>query len=70
MHAWSNIKSFLLGLALLGKKMKNDEMFQFVRWINLLLGVINIYYYILGSGPLVLSIGVLNIGVWALTRKN
>ena len=70
MHAWSNIKGFLLGLALLGEKMKKDETFQLIRWINLFLGIWNMYYYMVSGNPIVLSIGVLNIGVWALTRKN
>ena len=70
MHVWSIFRNFLFRLTLLGEKMKKDEMFQFIRWINLFLGILNIYYYMVGSGPIVLSIGVLNIGVWALTRKN
>jgi len=70
MHAWSYIRDFLIGLALLGEKMKNDETFQFVRWLNLALGIWNIYCYMIGAGPIVLSIAMLNIGAWVLTRKN
>ena len=69
MHAWSSIKHFLLGLALLGEKMKKDETFQFVRWLNLVLGIWNFYHYAISGNTIVLSIGILNIGVWALTRK-
>ena len=69
MHAWSSIKSFLLGLALLGEKMKKDETFQFIRWINLVLGAWNLYHYVVSGNTIVLSIGILNIGVWTLTRK-
>ena len=68
MHAWSYITSFLERLALLGDKMKKDETFQFVRWINLILGIWNIYLFMMGAGTMVLSIAVLNIGVWAFTR--
>ena len=70
MHAWSSIKHFLLELALLGEKMKKDETFQFVRWINLILGIWNIYRFTFSGNVFVLSVGVLNIGVWTLTRKN
>ena len=69
MHAWSYIVRILTDLALLGEKMKKDETFQFIRWINLILGIINIYYYMLGAGPIILSIAVLNIGAWVFTRK-
>ena len=69
MHAWSYIVRILTDLALLGEKMKKDETFQFIRWINLILGIMNIYYYILGAGPIILSIAVLNIGAWVFTRK-
>tara|TARA_R100000008_G_C3543741_1_gene146319 strand:- start:716 stop:928 length:213 start_codon:yes stop_codon:yes gene_type:complete len=69
MHAWSYIVRFLTDLALLGEKMKKDETFQFIRWINLILGIMNIYYYMLGAGPIILSIAVLNIGAWVFTRK-
>ena len=70
MHAWSYIKAFLFELTLLGEKMKRDETFQFVRWLNLVLGLWNVYCYMMGVGPVVLSIAILNIGVWAFTRKN
>ena len=69
MYAWSYIKGFLMDLALLGDKMKNDETFQFVRWLNLVLGIWNIYCYMIGAGSIVLSIAILNIGVWVFTRK-
>ena len=69
MHTWSYIKAFLIDLVLLGKKMKNDETFQSIRWINLGLGLVNIYYYIMGAGPVILSIAMLNIGAWVFTRN-
>ena len=70
MYAWSYIVKFLTGLALAGNKMKKDETFQFIRWINLIFGIVNIYYYLLGAGPIILSIAMLNIGAWVFTRKN
>ena len=48
---------------------KRDEMFQFVRWINLLVGVFNLYLFQMGAGYHLLGISLLNIGVWAFTRK-
>ena len=49
--------------------MKRDEWFQCVRWINLAIGLYNIYYYVgYGSWPM-LCLGALNIGVWVFTRQ-
>tara|TARA_Y100001938_G_scaffold150561_1_gene242080 strand:- start:7686 stop:7898 length:213 start_codon:yes stop_codon:yes gene_type:complete len=70
MRAWSSILEFLKGLALLGEKMKRDEIFQSIRWLNLGMGIINMYYYMLGAGVIILSIAMLNIGAWIFTRKN
>ena len=70
MHAWSYIVRFFKGLALAGNRMKKDETFQFIRWINLMLGFINIYYYMVGAGYFLLSIAMLNIGAWVFTRSN
>ena len=70
MHAWSYIVDFLIGLSVLGKRMRKDEMFQFIRWINLVLGFVNIGYYAIGASPILLSIAMLNIGVWVFTRNN
>ena len=49
-------------------ELKRDEMFQAARWLNLLVGLMNIYLYSLGGGYHLLGIAVLNIGVWAFTR--
>ena len=49
-------------------EIKRDEMFQAARWLNLLVGLMNIYLYSLGGGYHLLGIGMLNIGVWAFTR--
>jgi hypothetical protein len=50
-------------------EIKRDEMFQFVRWINLLAGILNLYLFQMGGGYHLLGISLLNIGVWAFTRK-
>ena len=49
-------------------EIKRDEMFQAARWLNLLVGLMNIYLYSLGGGYHLLGIAMLNIGVWAFTR--
>ena len=48
--------------------LKRDEMFQAIRVINLLVGLLNIYLYSLGGGYPLLGIAMLNIGAWAFTR--
>ena len=48
---------------------RRDEMFQFVRWFNLIVGILNIYYYTIGAGSHILALGFINIAVWAFTRK-
>ena len=50
-------------------EIKRDEMFHFVRWVNLIIGVSNIYYYFIGAGSHILALGFLNIAVWSFTRK-
>ena len=49
--------------------MKRDEFFQFVRWFNLLIGIFNLYLYILGGGYHLLGLGFINTAIWAFTRK-
>jgi hypothetical protein len=49
-------------------EIKRDEMFQAARWLNLIVGLMNIYLYGQGGGYHLLGIGMLNIGVWAFTR--
>ena len=44
-------------------------MFHFVRWVNLVIGLSNMYYYFMGAGLPVLALGFLNIAVWSFTRK-
>ena len=48
---------------------KRDELFHFVRWINLIIGLLNLYLFSMGGGYHLLGIGVLNVIVWAFTRK-
>ena len=48
---------------------KKDEMFQFFRWTNFSLGLLSIYYCTLGAGLHYLSLGFINMSIWAFTRK-
>lgn len=50
-------------------EIKRDELFHFVRWINLIIGLMNLYLWSVGGGYHLLGIGVLNVIVWAFTRK-
>ena len=47
---------------------KKDELFQAARWFNLIVGIYNIYLYTLGAGYSLLTLAVVNIGVWTFTR--
>ena len=49
-------------------EIKRDDMFQAARWLNLIVGIMNIYLYSLGGGYHLLGIAMLNVGVWAFTR--
>jgi hypothetical protein len=50
-------------------EIKRDELFHFIRWINFLVGLFNLYYFSTGGGYHLFGIGVLNVAVWVLTRK-
>ena len=50
-------------------EMKRDELFQFIRWFNLIIGLWNIYLYTMGGGWHFLGLGFINTAVWAFTRK-
>ena len=50
-------------------EIKRDEVFNAIRWINLMVGMLNIYLFKIGGGYSLLGIGALNIGVWAMTRR-
>ena len=49
--------------------MKRDELFQFIRWFNLLIGAWNIYLFNMGGGYHLLGLGFINFALWAFTRK-
>ena len=48
---------------------KRDELFHFIRWGNLLAGVLMLYLWRIGAGYHLLSLGLLNIAIWTFTRK-
>ena len=48
--------------------LERDDMFQITRVLNLLIGLLNIYFFSLGGGYPLLGIAMLNIGAWAFTR--
>jgi len=50
-------------------EIKRDEMFHFIRWMNLIIGLYSIYYYMVGGTWYLLAIGFLNIAIWVFTRK-
>tara|TARA_Y100000310_G_C20168178_1_gene572369 strand:+ start:357 stop:539 length:183 start_codon:yes stop_codon:yes gene_type:complete len=49
---------------------KRDEVFHFVRWLNLLIGTFNLYLWTIGGGHHLIALSVLNMAVWAFTRKS
>ena len=49
--------------------MKRDELINIIRILNLVVGLMNLYLFIYGAGYALLGLGVLNICVWAMTRK-
>ena len=50
-------------------EIKRDEVFQFVRWLNFLAGLFNLYLFYMGAGYHLLGISLLNMAIWAFTRK-
>ena len=48
--------------------LERDEMFQATRVLNLLVGLLNIYFFSLGGGYHLLGIAMLNVAAWAFTR--
>ena len=51
------------------KFMKKDEIYQAVRWLNLIIGFMNLYLYGQGGGYHLISLSIINIGVWVFTRR-
>ena len=50
--------------------MSRDEILGFIRWINFIVGLMNLFLFVNGGGIHLLGIGALNIGVWVFTRKS
>ena len=50
-------------------EIKRDELFHFVRWLNLLIGALNLYLWQMGAGHHLLALSLLNASIWAFTRK-
>ena len=50
-------------------EIKRDELFHFVRWLNLLIGGLLGYFFLIGGGYHIMALGLLNIAVWTFTRK-
>ena len=46
------------------------ELYHLIRYFNLLVGLLYIYYYTEDGSIFLLSIGALNIGVWVFTRSS
>ena len=49
--------------------MRKDELFQAARWVNLIIGFMNLHLYSIGGGYHLLIIGIINVGVWVFTRR-
>ena len=47
----------------------NIELFKMTLWLNLFIGIYNIYLYSAGHSLLTFIIGSINIGVWVFLRK-
>ena len=45
------------------------EYLKYILWINLVLGLQNIYFYVNNDSIFNLLVGSLNIGVWVFWRK-
>jgi hypothetical protein len=53
----------------MGLGLKKDELFQFARWFNFVIGLFNLYLFSIGGGYHLFGIGALNIGVWVFSRQ-
>ena len=47
-----------------------EERFQAARWFNLIVGILELNYWVNYGSVVVLMLALLNVGVWAFTRKN
>ncbi len=48
---------------------RKKRIFKYIIWINLIIGVWNLYYYVNNDTIYSLIIGSLNIGVWVFFRR-
>ena len=46
------------------------ELYHLVRYFNLLVGLLYMYYYTEGGNVFLLGVGALNIGVWVFSRSS
>jgi len=68
--AFYHVKIHLLVVYLPMRGLINKgDLFQFARWFNLSIGVLNLYYYISGGSYFLFYLGAANIGVWVFSRK-
>ena len=47
---------------------EDKDMFKIVLWINLIIGIYNLYLYAQGDWWFNLLVGSLNIGAWVFNR--
>jgi len=50
-------------------KREKREMLPYVLWLNLILGLQNLYFYVNNDSLFNLLVGAVNIGVWVFYRK-
>ena len=48
---------------------EKKQFLKYILWLNLLLGLQNIYFYVNNDSLFNLLVGSLNIGVWVFFRK-
>ena len=48
---------------------QNKTYLKYILWINLALGIQNLYYYVNNDSLFNLLIGIINIGVWVFYRS-
>ena len=48
---------------------EKKTMIKYILWINLALGLQNLYFYVNNDSLFNFAIGALNIGVWVFFRK-
>ena len=48
---------------------ERKTILKYIIWVNLALGLYNLYFYVNSGSLLNFAIGVLNIGVWVFYRS-